>query len=88
MRHSGAATPAAPDPSSQDELAQAESALSWLSGHCDVAVVTLGERGCIVKQQGDSQIIHEPAAKGVKVVDATGGWSQVCRPKNLSGMNA
>lgn len=50
----------------------AESALDWLTQRCDVAVVTLGERGCIVKQRGQEGILQEPAAAGVKAEDATG----------------
>ena len=50
----------------------AEAGLAMLAAHCEVAVVTLGERGCIVQRAGEAGVLREPAASGVSVVDATG----------------
>ena len=67
----------------QDEAAEltggpdegsAEKGLAVLAAHCNVAAVTLGERGCLVQQRG-GVAFSEPAASNVKVVDATGGLS-------------
>ena len=52
--------------------AQPEEALDYLSQHCELAVVTLGDKGCIAKKKGDTVVIQEPACSGVTVVDATG----------------
>ena len=49
----------------------AEKGLALLAQHCDIAAVTLGERGCLAQQQGE-EAFAEPAAKDVRVVDATG----------------
>ena len=70
---------AAESSSGQDE-SSAESALAWLATHCDVAVVTLGERGCVVRERGSDDVIREPAAAGVKVVDATGAYTACLSP--------
>lgn len=42
-----------------------------MAAHCAVAAVTLGERGCLVQERGGVPFA-EPAASGVRVVDATG----------------
>ena len=65
-----------------------EQGLAMLAEHCDIAVVTLGEKGCLVqyKRGGDddrdddgaddgnanNNVIAQPACSGVKVVDTTG----------------
>lgn len=53
------------------EKGSAEKGLALLAAHCNVAAVTLGERGCLVQQRG-GVAFSEPAASNVKVVDATG----------------
>ena len=53
------------------EEGSAEKGLALLAAHCNVAAVTLGERGCLVQQRG-GVAFSEPAASNVKVVDATG----------------
>lgn len=60
----------------------AEAGLAYLAKYCSIAVVTLGERGCLVlAEQDDVEItnksiqdkaIYEPACPQVKVVDTTG----------------
>ena len=57
----GGAAPAAP-----------EAVLAWLSARCDVAVVTLGEKGCLVQERGAAAALAAPACSGVAVVDTTG----------------
>ena len=57
---------------SSSSRAQPEEALNYLSQHCELAVVTLGDKGCIAKKRGDTTITQEPACSGVTVVDATG----------------
>ncbi len=47
-----------------------EAALAFLAERADIAAVTLGARGCIVRAAG--QHVEEPAASSVTVVDATG----------------
>ncbi len=42
-----------------------------LSQHCEWAVVTLGENGCIAKRRGE-EAIREPASSGLTVEDTTG----------------
>lgn len=54
----------------------AEKGLAVMATHCNVAAVTLGERGCIVQQRGGKPF-EEPAASNVKVVDATGVTQKV-----------
>ena len=49
-----------------------EVGLDLLSRQVDVAVVTLGEKGCLVKERNSSALIAQPACSGVKVVDSTG----------------
>lgn len=49
-----------------------ELALDWLARHASIAVVTLGERGCILRGEDSSEVVSEPAASGVEVTDATG----------------
>ncbi|DBA76000.1 TPA: hypothetical protein ACH3X2_008930 [Trebouxia sp. C0005] len=56
----------------QGSRAQPEEALAYLSQHCDLAVVTLGDKGCIAKRSGEQEIVQEPACSGVTVTDATG----------------
>ncbi|KFM25332.1 putative sugar kinase [Auxenochlorella protothecoides] len=46
--------------------------LAYLAAHCDTAVVTLGERGCVVRSRGSDVVHAQPACTGVRVVDATG----------------
>lgn len=53
------------------EVGSAEKGLAVLAAHCNVAAVTLGERGCLVQQRG-GVAFSEPAASNIKVVDATG----------------
>lgn len=50
-----------------------EEALAYLSQYCKISVVTLGEKGCLVKSdnKGDA-IIAVPAVTGIKAVDTTG----------------
>ncbi|KAL4458429.1 hypothetical protein ABPG75_013294 [Micractinium tetrahymenae] len=51
----------------------AEAGLQYLAKHVNrLAVVTLGEKGCLIKERGASEIIGMPACSGVKVVDTTG----------------
>lgn len=57
----------------QSSRAEPEEALAYLSQHCDLAVVTLGDKGCIAQRQGHTDIVQEPACSGVTVLDATGG---------------
>ena len=47
-------------------------ALQLLAQHCDTAVVTLGERGCIAKSKDHPEVLSMPACGGVQVVDTTG----------------
>lgn len=47
-------------------------ALHQLAQHCGIAVVTLGEKGCLVKQRDCDEIIAQPAVANVQVVDTTG----------------
>ena len=56
----------------QGSRARPETALAYLSQHCELAVVTLGDQGCIAQRQGDTDIVQEPACSGVTVIDATG----------------
>lgn len=56
----------------QDSRAQPEEALAYLSQHCELAVVTLGDKGCIAKRKGEPEVVQAPACSGVTVVDATG----------------
>jgi bifunctional ADP-heptose synthase (sugar kinase/adenylyltransferase) len=49
-----------------------EAGLEYLSQHCAITVVTLGEKGCLVKERGSQTVIAQPAASGVVVVDTTG----------------
>ena len=56
----------------QSSRASPETALAYLSQHCELAVVTLGDKGCIAQRQGDPDIVQEPACSGVTVTDATG----------------
>lgn len=62
------------DANDGSSIATPEAGLHLLSQHCRVSVVTLGERGCLVKlvKDGDQTMIVEPAAQGVQVVDTTG----------------
>ncbi len=48
-----------------------EAGLAEMAAHCSVAAVTLGERGCLVQAHAEPPFA-EPAASGVRVVDATG----------------
>lgn len=57
----------------QSSRAEPEEALAYLSQHCELAVVTLGDKGCIAQRQGDLGIVQEHACSGVTVLDATGG---------------
>lgn len=63
-------------PPSQDEAreivgggpgATPEAGLEYLAQHCAVAVVTLGEKGCMVAEKGGGEVVAEPACSGVKV---------------------
>ena len=56
----------------QGSRAQPEEALEYLSQHCELAVVTLGDKGCIARRQGEEEAVQEPACSGVTVTDATG----------------
>ncbi|KAL3140309.1 hypothetical protein ABBQ38_004574 [Trebouxia sp. C0009 RCD-2024] len=56
----------------QSSRAEPEEALAYLSQHCELAVVTLGDKGCIAQRQGDLGIVQEHACSGVTVLDATG----------------
>ena len=56
----------------QSSRARPETALAYLSQHCELAVVTLGDKGCIAQRQGNTDIVQEPACSGVNVIDATG----------------
>lgn len=57
----------------QSSRAEPEAALAYLSQHCELAAVTLGDKGCIAQRQGDTDMVQEPACSGVIVIDATGG---------------
>lgn len=46
--------------------------LEYLAAHADVAVVTLGEKGCLVMERGGPGVLAEPACSGVVVADSTG----------------
>ena len=56
----------------QSNRATPEEALAYLSRHCELAVVTLGDKGCIARRQGETDTVQEPACSGVTVIDATG----------------
>ena len=65
----------------QDVRARPEEALAYLSQHCQLAVVTLGDKGCIARQQGEADVVQEPACSGVTVTDATGNTLKLaCKP--------
>lgn len=51
-----------------------EDGLRYLSTHCGISVVTLGDKGCLVKERGtsDDAIITQPACAGVTAIDTTG----------------
>jgi uncharacterized protein (TIGR00730 family) len=51
-----------------------EEALAYLSQYCKISVVTLGEKGCLVKSnnEGAAVIAAVPAVTGIKAVDTTG----------------
>lgn len=49
-----------------------EAAIAFLAEKADIAAVTLGARGCLVRQVGQEVTLEQPAAGGVTVVDATG----------------
>ncbi|KAL4854982.1 ADP-dependent ribose-1-phosphate kinase [Chlorella vulgaris] len=50
-----------------------EAAIEYLAQHCKrLAVVTLGEKGCLIKERGSEEVIGLPACSGVKVTDTTG----------------
>jgi sugar/nucleoside kinase (ribokinase family)/predicted Rossmann-fold nucleotide-binding protein len=49
-----------------------EQGLDLLAQYCDIAVTTLGEKGCLVKEKGAEETIAQPACSGVVVVDTTG----------------
>ena len=49
-----------------------EQALQLIAQHCDTAVVTLGERGCIAKSKDHPDVLLMSACSGVQVVDTTG----------------
>ena len=49
-----------------------QAGLDYLAAHCGMAVVTLGEKGCLVRQRGSDEVVVEPACSGVKAVDSTG----------------
>lgn len=50
-----------------------EAGLAYLAERCKrMAVVTLGEKGCLIKEHGAEEVIGMPACSGVKVVDTTG----------------
>ncbi|CAK0780061.1 hypothetical protein CVIRNUC_004926 [Coccomyxa viridis] len=53
----------------------AEKGLALLAEHCAIAAVTLGERGCLAQRRGEAPFA-EPAAKDVRVADATGAGDQ------------
>ena len=55
--------------------AKPEEALAYLSQHCELAVVTLGDQGCIAQKQEQAGMVQEPACSGVTVIDATGSSS-------------
>lgn len=49
-----------------------EDALALLASHCNIAVVTLGDKGCIARRKGEADVFTEPACSEVQVVDSTG----------------
>lgn len=61
-----------------------EQALEFLAARADIAVVTLGERGCILRSAETDGVLSEPAASGVTVADATGGRPQKLFPSDFS----
>ncbi len=62
-----------------------EQALEFLAARADIAVVTLGERGCILRSAETDGVLSEPAASGVTVADATGGRHQKIFPPDFPG---
>lgn len=77
--HAAAAAPRAACVGPQDEArevsggAPPEAGLAYLAAHCRrAAVVTLAERGCLVRERGGGATIVQPACKGVQAVDSTG----------------
>eukprot|EP00873_Tetraselmis_striata_P004479 jgi/Tetstr1/424743/TSEL_015260.t1 len=53
------------------DLGTPEECLEAVGKHCEYAVVTLGEKGCVAKRQGE-QIVRELACSGLTVTDSTG----------------
>lgn len=45
----------------------ASAALQYLRHHCELAVMTLGEHGCLVASQTEPALIWQPAKKGIQV---------------------
>jgi len=52
-------------------LGDPEECIEKLSKHCEYAVVTLGDKGCVVRRQGE-EAVREPACSGITVTDSTG----------------
>ena len=60
------------DKDTNDEFAHLEG-LAFAAARCSVGgVVTLGEKGCVVRAHGFEAVVAQPAVSGVKLVDATG----------------
>ena len=60
------------DKDTNDEFAHLEG-LAFAAARCSVGgVVTLGEKGCVVRAHGSEAVVAQPAVSGVKLVDATG----------------
>ena len=59
----------------QGSRAGPEEGLAYLAQHCELAVVTLGDKGCIAHKRGEAGAVQEPACSGVTVVDATGSFA-------------
>lgn len=60
------------DRTDQQQPVSPESSLAFLADRADIAAVTLGARGCLVRQVGHDVTVKEPAASNVTVLDATG----------------
>ncbi len=59
--------------SPQHKLATAEVGLGYLLQHCQLAVVTLSERGCLAgRQQQPGMVVRQPGVADAVVVDSTG----------------
>lgn len=49
-----------------------DDALNYLANHCSIAIVTLGEKGCMVKSLDQGCVATLPAISGITAIDTTG----------------